>query len=167
MCAQFEFNSIQLNLNHIEFKFKWKEMGCKMVHWKSIGDYVVGKKNFENTFSILIIWELVFKKLIWNCHWKGWIFLQIQLFYLYIYLGSTHYQWLSINGKNELILWKVSSIWIHIQWHCMQLKLNWIYILKINSNTLNGIQMWLNLNFIIEKKGCKLVQKVLKIYIWL
>ncbi len=120
---------------------------------------VLERKPLKRFFLLLLIWELVKQILVWNFHWEGWIFLQIQIFYLHIYLGSTHYQWWLINGKNELnwIHFVKSKFDLnkHIQWHCMQLELNWIYILKISSNTLNGIQMWLNLN-LIEKKWMKI-----------
>jgi hypothetical protein len=44
-------NLIELNSNSNEEK--WDVKWCRR-HWKSIGDYGVGKKTFENTFSILI-----------------------------------------------------------------------------------------------------------------
>jgi hypothetical protein len=53
----YNLNSIQYNWIWIiiEFKFneeKWDVKWCRR-HWKYIGDYGVGKKTFENIFSIL------------------------------------------------------------------------------------------------------------------
>jgi hypothetical protein len=73
------------------------------------------------------------------------------LFGLYVIM---HYQWLSTNGKNQLILWKLNSIWmkilndiayaIWIDWNSIQiLKLNWIQLKNIECNS-NFIEFKLN-----------------------
>jgi hypothetical protein len=56
-----------------------------------------------------------------------------------------HYYWWIIDEKNELILWKLSVIWIKIL-NNIAYNLNWIRKFKFILNTLNGIQIQLPLD---------------------
>jgi hypothetical protein len=47
-------------------------------------------------------------------------------------------------NKNKLVLWKLSPIWITFNAIWFQIQFNWIQILKLNPNTLNGIQIQIN-----------------------
>jgi len=74
----------------------------------------------------------------------------------------THYMWQSTNKKNNIILWKLSSI---------QMKILSDIACNLNSNTLNGIQIWLRWNLCGIKLNwreiiCILVKNILKICSW-
>jgi len=73
-----------------------------------------------------------------------------------------HYMWQSINKKKDFILWKLSSI---------QMKILNDIACNLNSNTLNGIQIWLHWNLFGIKLNwreirCKLVKNILEICSW-